>query len=550
MYKLILADDEQEARKGILEKIAWNELGFEIAGEAENGKEAYEIAETTIPDIVITDIRMPFMDGLELAAALKKRFPTIRIVILTAYDEFEYAQKAIKLDIAEYVLKPVSAKELIDVLLKVKKEIENEKAQRENIQLLTEQYKRALPVLKEKFLSSVITGGVPGDQINIRASELGLDLDGKQYVVAVVGLDQTCFAIGNDNQSIGLNEKKNIRYVEDLALPNIAVYNLCREITAKDNLAIPFLHNDCVCLMFIHKTYDIQGFFESTFKILDEIRLTTEKFTNYTVTIGLGSFCDDIALISKSYKNAVSALEYRLIQGCNRIIFIEDVERLRVDRLLLDENDERALISSIKLSAENEVKLLIDTIFLKVIESKASFKDFQIFLMEILIAIIKSSKSHDIELDRIFGSSRNLFIEMYKFKDIHEAKEWLIGVCLEVMKWIRVEKRNTCKQLVKQAKEYIREKYNENNMTIEKVAKHIHISPSYFSAIFKKETKETFINYLVNTRMTEAKLLLKNTSLRTLDIAEKVGYQDSSYFSYVFKKHCGISPTAYRNNSL
>lgn len=550
MYKLILADDEQEARKGIIERIAWSDHGFELVGEAENGREAYEMAEMTIPDIVITDIRMPFMDGLELATALKKRFPTIRIIILTAYDEFEYAQRAIKLDVAEYVLKPISSKELIEVLLKVKNEIENEKAQRENIQLLTEQYKRALPVLREKYLSSVITGSVPGEHICTRASELGLNLHGKMFVVAVVGIDQTCFDIGNDYKHNGVFEKKNIRYVEDLALPNIAVYNLCKEIAGKEGLAIPFLHDDYVCIIFIFKTNDIQGTFENAFKILEEIRLTTEKYLNYTVTIGLGSFCNHIAMISKSYKNAVSALEYRLIQGSNRIIFIEDIECFHMDKLIFDDNDERALVFSIKLSSENEAKLIIEALFLKIIESKASFKDFQIFLMEILIAIIKASKNLDIDMDRIFGQNRNLFVEMYKFKDINEAKEWFIGICLEVMKWIRIEKRNTCKQLVKQAKEYIHENYDEHDITIERVAKHIHISPSYFSAIFKKETKETYVNYLVNVRMTEAKLLLKNTSLRTLDIAERVGYQDSSYFSYVFKKHCGVSPSLYRNSHL
>jgi two-component system response regulator YesN len=550
MYKLILADDEQEARKGIIEKIAWSELGFEVAGEAENGREAYDLAEITVPDIVITDIRMPFMDGLELAAALKNRFPTIRIIILTAYDEFEYAQRAIKIDIAEYVLKPVSSNELIEVLLKVKHEIDNEKAQRENNQILLEQFKRALPVLKEKYLSSVITGSVPGEQISIRASELGLDLNGKQFVVAVVGLDQTCFTIGNDNQLMGLYDKKNIRYVEDLALPNMAVFNLCMEIAAKDSLAIPFLHNDCVCLILAYKTNDIQGFVESTFKILDEIRLTIEKFLNFTVTIGLGSFCDEIAMISKSYKNAVSALEYRLIHGCNRIIFIEDIECLHMDKLIFDDHDERALTSSIKLGDDNEVKFIIDALFENVNKAKASFKDFQIFLMEILIVIIKSSKSHDIEMDRIFGSNRNLFVEMYKFRDINEAKEWLIGICSEVMKRIRAEKGNTCRHLVKKAKEFIHENYYDNDLTIEKVAKHIHISPSYFSAIFKKETKETFVNYLVNVRMTEAKLLLRTTEMKTLEIAERVGYLEPSYFSYVFKKHCGISPSLYRNSHL
>lgn len=148
MYKLILVDDEEDVREGVSQEIDWHAHGFEVLAKAENGKEALDLVERLRPDVVVTDIRMPFMDGLQLAEAVRRQFPATRIIILTGFDEFEYAQKAVKLHIDEYVLKPFSAVELIDALGKVKARMDEEAAHRENNQLLRESYRKSLPVLR------------------------------------------------------------------------------------------------------------------------------------------------------------------------------------------------------------------------------------------------------------------------------------------------------------------------------------------------------------------------------------------------------------------
>jgi len=155
MYKLILVDDEEDVREGVSQEIDWHAYGFAVLAKAENGKEALDLVERLRPDVVVTDIRMPFMDGLQLAEAVRRQFPATRIIILTGFDEFEYAQKAVKLYIDEYVLKPFSAVELIDALVKVKNRMDEEAAHRENNQLLRESYRKSLPVLREVFLSSL-----------------------------------------------------------------------------------------------------------------------------------------------------------------------------------------------------------------------------------------------------------------------------------------------------------------------------------------------------------------------------------------------------------
>lgn len=189
MYKLILVDDEEEVRKGMLRKIDWAGYGFEIAGEAENGYEALTVAEKTPPDVVVTDIKMPFMDGIELSEALSKKYPTVKIIILTGFDEFEYAQKAINLNVVEYILKPIASKEFTELLDKVKKGLDEEIAQKENVEALRKHYEESLPILREKFLSSLITSRLTDAEFLEKNNSYATGINGDAYLVSVVSND-------------------------------------------------------------------------------------------------------------------------------------------------------------------------------------------------------------------------------------------------------------------------------------------------------------------------------------------------------------------------
>ena len=156
-YKIMLVDDEEEVRTSIIRKIDWQDAGFEVIGDAENGKEALEKIEQNEPDVVLTDIRMPYMDGLEMAENIRQRYPSIKIVIFSGFDEFEYAKKAIKLNVIEYILKPVNVEELTAILKKIKKNLDEEIEQKRDVSLLRENYKRSLPILREQFLKDLVS---------------------------------------------------------------------------------------------------------------------------------------------------------------------------------------------------------------------------------------------------------------------------------------------------------------------------------------------------------------------------------------------------------
>jgi two-component system, response regulator YesN len=542
-YKLLIVDDEVEVRKGIINKVQWEELGYEIVAEGENGKEALELFEKTMPDVVLTDIKMPFMNGLELAAIVKEKYPTTRIIVMTGFDEFEYAHKAIKLNVSEYLLRPISAQELTDILTKVKNQMDEEIAEKENVEALREHYRKSIPILREKFLASLVTSAINKEEIEEKSRSYGLKLQGKSFMASIISPDK------NNPQN---NQEENSELIKEGAegegLLKFAVLNIVEETLAKYNLGTAFLNGENVVVITASNEVDRDAVSSNTLKALEEINRTVEKFLKAKVTIGVGNICEDISLVRHSYENALAALDYRIFMGKAKIIWIEDIEPTSANKLVFDESKERALSSSIKVGTIEETEGIIDKFFDEITSSKASFKDYQIYIMEMLTTILKAARDSSVDIDEIFGLNHNLFIELHGLRNIQEAQAWFKSISKKIMNYIVQGRQDSYKLVVDEAKDYVKKNYSESDITINGVCNYLHISPTYFSFIFKKETKTTFINYLTNFRMDAAKELLRTTNLKTFEIADKVGYAEPNYFSYSFKKKFGVSPSEYRNS--
>jgi len=537
MYKLILVDDEEEVRSGIMEKIKWEQYGFELVGEAENGREALDMAEKFTPDVVITDIKMPFMDGLQLSEELRKRYPTIKIIILTGFDKFEYAQKAVNLNVVEYALKPVSSKEFIQVLLRVKAQIDEEMLRKKDMEAMKEYYVKSLPVLKEKFLTYLITSKLNKQEIQEKCKNYNINLLGNKFVVAAINIDR----------KITYKDKK-VDNSNEVDLFKFAVINIIEEILCKRERGLVFIHNDLIVLINPYLEEDRSFIFNNVQTTLEEIRQNIEKYLKLTITIGLGTIISDVSHMPDSYQNAILALDYRFIMGNNRIIWIEDIEPSSSEKIVFDEIMEHDLRSSIKVGTESKIIQTIEGLFSQLLDVNAPFKHFQIYLLEILTTIIKTAESLNVDLTYIFGENYNLFVELYEFNDLEQVKNWLEYISIKIMNYITKDRQDSCTLLVEKTKAYINKYYSDSSITINTLCNYLFISPTYFSFIFKKETKMTFINYLTQIRMEASKELIKATKLKSFEIAYKVGYAEPNYFSYCFKKHFGISPSEYRNN--
>lgn len=480
---------------------------------------------------------MPFMDGIQLSQELRKSYPTIEIVILTGFDEFEYAQKAINLNVNQYILKPISSNDLIEILLKIKAQLDDEISKKEDLESLKEHYFKSLPILKEKFFSSLITSRLKKEEIYEKCKNYRINLKGDCYSVAVISIDNSI-----------LEGKQVYKSGEERELIIYAALNIVAEIGDMYDIHNIFIHNDRIVLIIPATEKKSETISDEILSILEEIRQSIEKYLKLEVTIGLGTMEKDISMISDSWGNAVAALDYRLILGSNRIIWIEDIEPSSKDKIIFDKTMEHELESSIKVGNESDVVETIDRMFHKLTDTRASYKDYQIYLLEMLTAMLKAAQSSDVNLTDIFGADHNLFVELYRFNDLKQIKKWFKEISLKIMNHIMNERKDNCELLVAKAKDYIQRNYNNSEININDICSYLHISQTYFSLLFKKETKMTFTNYLTSIRMDEAKQLLKTSNMKTFEVAKRIGYSEPNYFSYCFKRYFGISPSECRNS--
>ncbi|WP_310551871.1 response regulator [Paenibacillus glufosinatiresistens] len=544
MYKLILVEDEEEVREGIASRIDWNAHGFEVVDQAENGREAAELIDRLQPDVVVTDIQMPFMNGLQLAEWIRSHHPGTKIIILTGYDEFEYAQRAIKLQIDEYLLKPFSAAELVEVLSKVRTAIEAEIAEKENIHLLSEHYRKSLPLLREQFLSSLVSRRLRLAEINEKCAEFGLSFAGNHFLSSVIRLDHIRGTAGDDPGG-----RLSLRDTGDRNLQLFAVLNVAEESCRKHQLGRVFIHRDDAVLL----THSVSGggsdLLEATLEMLEEIRSNVQRYLRMTVTAGTGTVRTSPAQFYDSLDEAVQALDYRLLLGNNRVIWIEDVESRNERMPVFDELTEQAFIRTIKLGTVQELRGMLDELFGGFDDSRASAREYQIFLLEIVTSLMRVAKETGTETNELFGQGLLALADVRHFNNMAEARDWIAEVCMRLMDKIAQERQSSYRQLIDEAKEFIKAHYSESDMSVGRVCQHLHISTGYFSSIFKKETKTTFVAYLLHIRLEAAKELLRSTELKAFEIAERIGFSDPNYFSFCFRKKYGLSPKEYKNEA-
>lgn len=543
MYKLLLVDDEPEVTEGLMIEIDWKSCGFSEVRTAGNGKEAMELFEKMEPDVLITDISMPYMNGLELSEWARKMYPITRIVILSGYDEFEYAKQAIHLQVEAYVLKPFSAEQLTDTIAEVAKRMDEEREKRSNVALLEEHYRTSLPIVREKFLSSLITRKQPHKDISAKAAKYGLQLEGQGYVVSIIAVNHS----ENADEPAEKPASYSLASSTDLDLKLFSVCNIASEIWTRHELGKVFIHQDQVVLFTVSPLADAVPIMEQTQDALKEILQSIERFLRFPVMIGVGTFTRDIGSLKYAYEAATVALDYRRILGNNLIICIDDMENRVHEKLLFDEWKEQNLIRTIKLGTEKELEEVIEGLFDEIARSQAPVHEYQHYLLEMVTAIIKLTKVHDNETDDIFAGGWGILNQYQKLNSVQETKAWFGELCAKVRSRIASRRQHTYKQIVEDAVNYTKSHYHESDLSISKLCAQLHISAGYFSGLFKKELKMTFGAYLLQLRMEAAKELLRTTELKAFEIAEKVGFADPNYFSLSFKKYAGVSAKEYRS---
>lgn len=531
LYRIMLVDDEEEVREAMIRSMDWEQLGFTVAGDAENGEEALEKLEQLEPDVVMTDIRMPYMDGLTLIARIRERYPFIKILIFSGYDDFEYAKQAIKFKVTEYILKPVNGEELAEILKRVKKSLDEEIKQRRNISILQESYMGSLPILKELFLNDLVQRTSDVSDVVPKLREYGIDiLDARKWLAAVIYIEHTEQAedrvLSKHQELIPISVRS---LVEDHLKPycRFAVFNSTEGIT-------------------LIAAVDQNNTETGLINLLNDICKESRRLLEVVITIGVGCSCDTLQEIGRSYQTAVDALGYRAIVGDGRTLCINDVEPISRGKLLLDAKGEAELTAAIKFGTCEQIESILRELTAHMEDAKVHVGQYQVYMLTVVNCLVRLMQQYDLNMEEMFDSEEQYMDIMRGVCRRETFADELVPVACRMNEALNRERDNTTKRVILEAKAYIQENYSDPDLSVDMLCRHLHMSPAYFSTVFKRETGQTYINYLTEVRLREAEELLKNTDDKTYMIAQKVGYQEQNYFSYVFKKQFGISPTKYR----
>lgn len=519
-YKVFFVEDEIITREGIRDNVDWDASGFEFCGEAADGEMALPLLRMTKPDVLITDIKMPFMDGLQLSKIVRERMPWIKIVILSGHDEFEYAHEAINLGVTDYLLKPVTAQKLQDTLHKLFTQLEQERMEQEELKKLQEQVEENQATLRERLLFKLVVGAVSPMEAIEKGQMLGLDLSARYYMVVVLKIE-----LSDRTEQYDYEEYRTIQGV---------VTGLCDR-----DPDIFVLKRDWGDMILVIKGSTPEFLEEERDLLLERIKQVVTK-TRYQLTVGIGTSKNHIADISQSFVEALEDIQNPddgKKAGLN--LSIERAELLKMDK--------SAVENFLRFGVKDGFDEFFDTYLRPLGETalKSNLIKNYVF-MDVMLAVAKTVNDLGGDVDKVIPELSSIEMVMSNIKTTGQLRRQAHKMMLAALEYRDSQPNGQYKKLVLQAKENINHHYANHELSLNEVALQVNLSASHFSVVFSQEAGQTFKEYVTETRICKAKELLRMTSLRSTDIAYQVGYNDPHYFSSVFKKNTGLSPMEYR----
>jgi len=533
LYKILLVDDDDLVREEIRDNIRWNNFGFHFIGGCPDGREAVAAIDKDPPDVILTDICMPFLDGLELAKYVSEELPKTKVIILTGYDRFDYAQQAIKFNVNDFLLKPITPDELIKLLQKIKKELDLERSFDKDIEELKKKVNESLPVFKERFLNKLINKRMDESEIRNKISYFPLNFKFQNYLVLVLDMD--------NSDEIQVNHGEE--YYDILSL---RIYEICAQVIDAHNIAYELFYNNDGYMTII-LNYNVKRKIDEVKLLISEnIRKSIEENCGCTVTIGIGTECKKVTDIPLSYQKSLSALGYRFQFGCNQIISFEDMNKTNALQKVMELEWIKEIINALKTQNIHVTRDIIKKMIEDIKKSNFPIDKCYLYIQKLIVFIYTILEDLNIEEKIIFMEIENPFEYIKQIKTIEKIGEWLLKIADKINKSILEKKYDFELRKVDMAKQYINNTYNKDELTLSSICSHLCMSKSKFSLIFKKYTGQTYIEYLTMVRLEKSRELLRTTNMKSYEIADFVGFRDPHYFAYIFKKNVNMTPSRFR----
>lgn len=534
--KVFLVEDEMVIRRGIKNSIDWEKEGYIFCGEASDGELAYPMIIKEKPDILITDIRMPFMDGLELCKLVKKELPNIKILILSGYDEFDYAKEAIRLGVTEYLLKPISSGKLLEALNGVSESIRREKEDKDLVRKYMEEMRENTEHEKQKFFEQMIAGNLSMADALETGKKYEMNLSAGMYNLLLFR-----YTLGKENRKSGELLGEAEYAIEKLTERLEYVFEFQRGVEG------------WAFLLMADNEEQMSERVKELSKDLEEIM---KNYSTIAYFGGVGQPVARLRELEESFREAERALAARFTMELNRIISVEDIRMAQNVDTLDDieitsfgeiEKTRTMLEKFLNNGAEDEIDEFVDVYINELPEENLkSVLMRQYIIMDAYIVMMSFCEKIEGIEGEMQAQSEELKNSMKTIQTLEEIKNYIRMLLKKIIGVRDTISGRRYSDIIEIAKDQIRKTYMSDEISLNTIAAEVGMSPNYFSSIFSKEMGKTFVEYLTEIRMDRAKELLMCSSMKTSEIGYEVGYKDPHYFSYIFKKTQNCTPKEFR----
>ena len=533
--KVFLVEDEYIVREGIKNNIDWEKNGYDFCGEASDGELAFPMISEKRPDIVITDIRMPFMDGIELSRMIKEEYPEIKIIILSGHEEFEYAKAAIQIGVEEYLLKPINGDELLQVVNRVAQKIKEENESRETLQ--EGEGDENFEYAKRQLLSSLIDDNASLSDAMEQGKKIHLNLMAQCYNIMMLKLQRK-----NKEQGFSQRILELYKTMEDT-------------LKEQDGQSIMFdrAPEGKVILFMGSGEEEIRRNMDV---FAGQFREILPEYEDVTYFGSVGVPVMRLRELGESYEAASHGFSYRFLTEPNQIVDNHTVfDQTRNEKKFycsigsvdIQNLDKQKIESFLKGGEMDEIHFFVEEYMKNTGDAGKNSMIFRQYIVMDMFFVASHFLTQITDGREQLGEPFESPEQMQKIvSDLEATVVYIKELFAKVMQVRDARTTEHNSDVVENAKKYISENYHDEELTLNTVAHEVNVSPNHLSAMFSQKTGQTFVKYLTDVRMHRAKELLKCTSKRSNEICEEVGYRDPHYFSHLFKKNVGCSPIQYR----
>jgi two-component system response regulator YesN len=527
MYKLVIVEDERDVRRRIISLLEKAGKNFELVAEYENGIDAYDGILGDNPDLIITDIRIPYINGIEMVKKVREVLPLVKVGIITGYNEFDYAKEAANLGVLGFISKPVTLEDISALLQKAQAALDSEYVTATNLSQLETFYENSLPIIRENDLYRLSGMSQVSPAFEDKLKYNDIDLQYRFFAMCVFDFDKALEG-GPERYDLAFSSVRKVVSEEFKDVCNIEMFNryenLCIILKTDEELPISALE-----------------------KVLECVILRVSRYSDMPLSVGISNLYGNDKNFAKMMKEARRALEYRGVMGGHKVFFFGNAKPISAAKLVVDDNTLKELGYLVRFQSAEECVAAMHDVKQQLAAADAQNSYFFV-LTGMLNVLIKACD--DLEgLYVRYGGQDSLYRRLFEIKTTDEMDayfEELIYTIRELNDEVIVDnvERNLQKVVA-----YMGAHFCDPDISFETMAGEVNFSVSYISALLKRKLNTSFVKRLTGLRMEKAKELLSNPSLKIIDVAEQLGYNDSYYFSHCFKKYTGVSPKEFRNSN-